>query len=372
MNFKAWLLALLFAYANQSTAQKSTTVMGEFESATPGDTVYLESNEGIKYSSVINNNNSVEFKFEPHISDIYFIRYKGLSKTFMFPIFVEEGAAIKIEVNKKLAYVRFTGDQLAKEQNTFYLGLIKRYDTYIEIQNKIDTTTDSSELAGLQKTMLSINKDYQDYYSGWVKNRKESPFSAAVIALYIHNGAENDTIAAKHFNMLDKTATANNYVAWSLSSKFSILNDSISRAPIGTKAPDFYISDTSGNTIKLNDFKGKYLLIDFWASWCEPCRTNNPLLKDVYNKYKGKGLKLLSISIDVDSNAWKKAIIKDGLNWENGSDLKYYHNNSVAFNYGIDGVPDYILIDPAQNIIFKSRGGDIQKTILKLKEVFGD
>lgn len=81
---------------------------------------------------------------------------------------------------------------------------------------------------------------------------------------------------------------------------------------------------------------------------------------------------MLSISLDKDSKAWKDAIIKDGLYWENGSDFKYYDHKSVAFNYGIYGVPDYILIDPSQNIIFKSLGGDIQKTISKLNEVLGE
>lgn len=373
MGLKSKIVLLFFLVcSNQINAQKTATVLGQFESGKPGDTAYLESTEGIRYKSVLDKNNSVEFKFAPDISDVYFIKCPKLSTNFMFPIFVEEGTTIKIEIDKELNDIRFDGDPLAKEQNTFYAGLKNYYDAYIKTQNKIDKTKDSSELARLQQKMAGIDKDYQDYYYNWVSNHRESKFSAAVISLYIYKGRADETIAVECFKMLSKAATTDNYVASRLASNLAIYDNTVSSAPIGSKAPDFYIADTSGNAITLADFKGKYLLIDFWASWCGPCRANNPLLKEMYNLYKDKGLELLSISVDTDSNAWKKAIIKDELHWTHGSDLKEYGNNGVAFNYGIQGVPMYILVDSAQNIIFKSLGGDIQETMLKLKEVLGN
>ncbi len=364
------LFVLLLACSNQINAQKPATVLGQFESGKPGDTVYLESMEGIGYASALDKNNVAEFKFAPGISDVYFMTYPKLLNAF--PVFVEEGANIKLEIDKDLKFNKFTGDPLAAEQNAFYAGLYKYYDAYIETQNKIDITKDPSELARLQQKMADIDKNYQDYYYSWVSNHRESKFSATVISLYIYKSSADETIAVKCFKMLSKAAITHNYVASRLAANLAIYNDAVSSAPIESKAPDFYISDTSGNAITLADFKGKYLLIDFWASWCGPCRANNPLLKELYDVYKDKGLALLSISVDTDTNAWKEAIVEDGLHWANGSDLKYYRSNSVAVNYGVDGVPHYFLIDPEQNIIFKSSGGDVHATISTLKQVMGD
>lgn len=369
MNIKILLSSILLTYSGQNMAQKLSTVCGQFESGKAGDTVYLESSEGIKYSSVIYSDNYFKFTFVLNISDVYFIRYPSLSNDFMFPVFVKEGSKIIIQINNELDNFKFTGDKTAEEQNNFYSGLKSRYDAYTKIKQQTDTITNSSENAELLKKLEFFKKDYEDYYINWVKNHNESPFSPAVINLFIHNGFPNDTIAAKYFNLLSETAKYNNYQARRLASKLAQINDSFSLIPINSKAPDFSISDTLGNKIKLKDFKGKYLLIDFWASWCSPCRANNPLLKTIYNKYKG--LELLSISVDKEVDAWKNAILKDGMNWTNGSDLKFYSNKSVAFNYGVYGVPYYVLIDPLQNIIFKSEGGDIQKTMQKLEEVLG-
>ena len=137
---------------------------------------------------------------------------------------------------------------------------------------------------------------------------------------------------------------------------------------IGKTAPDFTQADTSGNMVKLTDFRGKYVLVDFWASWCGPCRAENPNLVKTFNEYKDKGFTVLGVSLDQPGKkeAWLKAIHKDELTWTQVSDLKYW-DNEVAVLYGIKAIPANLLLDPQGRIIAKDlRGEDLEK---KLSEV---
>jgi len=137
---------------------------------------------------------------------------------------------------------------------------------------------------------------------------------------------------------------------------------------IGAMAPDFVENDVDDHPVKLSDFKGKYVLLDFWASWCGPCRAENPNVVKAFNKYKDKGFTVLGVSLDQPGkkDAWLAAIKKDGLSWTQVSDLKFW-NNAVAKLYGIMAIPQNFLIDPRGRIVGKNlRGEALEK---KLEEV---
>lgn len=136
---------------------------------------------------------------------------------------------------------------------------------------------------------------------------------------------------------------------------------------IGEKYVDFEQSNQFGNKVNLSDIKGKYVLVEFWASWCAPCRGENPTLLKYYKKYKDQGFEIIGVSLDNDKDKWVSAIEKDSLLWENVSDLKGTENEA-AYIYGVNGIPDNFLIDQNGIIVARElRGGNLKK---KLEEIF--
>lgn len=140
------------------------------------------------------------------------------------------------------------------------------------------------------------------------------------------------------------------------------------RTAVGAVAPDISLPTPQGENLSLSSLRGKYVLIDFWASWCKPCRAENPNVLRVYNQYKDKGFEILGVSLDKSADAWKKAIAADGLIWKHISDLGFWQS-SAAKLYSINSIPQTILVDKKGVIIAKGlRGAELEaklKTLIK-------
>jgi peroxiredoxin len=134
---------------------------------------------------------------------------------------------------------------------------------------------------------------------------------------------------------------------------------------VGHKAPDFTVAGVDGNPIKLSDYKGKYVLIDFWASWCAPCRAENPNVVKLYRIYKPLGLNILGVSLDQDKAKWQQAIAADKLTWSHGSDLKTFEGPTEKL-FHIEAIPSNYIVDPQGVIVAKNvMGTDLEEFLNK-------
>lgn len=244
-------------------------------------------------------------------------------------------------------------NELLKEVNDKLEVLDQEYRQAYMAENEEDMKRLEPQFEDLESQQKQILGDY-------LKNNSNSP-----IALYVLNKYADYDIDLKEiepmYNKLDKrlrNSPSGKYFASGM--------ETAKRTAVGQPAIDFAMSDKDGNNVSLASYKGKYVLLGFWASWCGPCRAENPTVLKAYSRFRDKGFDVLSISLDEKKEKWLAAIQADNLTWTQLSDLKGW-KNVAAEKYGIRAIPQNVLIDPNGNIVAKNLRGDALER--KLEEV---
>jgi len=225
-----------------------------------------------------------------------------------------------------------------------------------KIYGKPNTQPSDSLMAAYKKTYDEIVSAIDKF----VVEKKASPVTPFL--LVVTRELEQDPITLeKRFNMLS-AANRDGFYGKILQQGI----DDSKVGSIGSDAIEFTQNDTTGKPVSLNSFRGKYVLVDFWASWCRPCRMENPNVVTAYNKFKSKNFTVLGVSLDKSREPWIQAINDDGLTWTQVSDLKFW-SNEVARKYKIESIPQNFLIDPNGKIVGKNlRGADLESKLCEL------
>lgn len=209
----------------------------------------------------------------------------------------------------------------------------------------------------LVKEYQKMEKDHQQLTKSYALNHPHS-IPAAYAAYNDFAFDADEGILESIYNGFDSSVRVSYF-----GKKIKDLADIAKKTAVGVAAPEFTQVDATGKAISLSSFKGRYVLIDFWASWCGPCRGENPNVVKVYKKFHPKGFDILGVSLDDDKGKWTEAIKHDGLDWTQVSDLHGW-KNSVAVLYGVQAIPTNFLVDKDGKIIAKGLRGDILESKL--------
>ncbi len=360
------LLPLLaIACSNGQTNNKSFLIQGSISGHS--GTISLnkvQDGEIIEVGTTETTDGTFELKGSVDFPELYYL-YVG-SKRKKVSFFLENSTVQMNGHIDSLTQIRIKG---SKSQDDY-----KRYNTEISIYRAKSSdlykqyslaqeSKDSVLKAQIETEYGELTNERSKFVKNFIQENNASEVSPYIIRrelIYELDAMQLDSV----LNLLAPALSASVYVK-ELKERVSILKN----VAIGMPAPDFAFPDTSGVELALSSLQGKYVLIDFWAAWCGPCRRENPNNVKMYAKYNNKGFEILGVSFDDNRAAWVKAIIKDELTWPQISDLKGW-KCAAAKLYGVNGIPHTVLVDPKGIIIDKDlRGEDLEN---KLIELFGE
>jgi len=305
-------------------------------------------------------NGVTTFKGNSNGAEMRALRIDGVNGQLPF---VLEAGEIEIEVIKdNLKTSTISGTSNNSVFNAYKLLTQQKQDDLKAIRIAISEAKDNPKLLqSLQQKGDSLRKDFKLYGFEFIKNHSTAEFSLLMLNELTSRNNFDYKLAVNAFESIDpalKTKNkANQDIVFKIEQKLQN-NPNKSKVLIGDKAPDFSAPNPDGKDIRLSEIQGKVTIIDFWASWCKPCRVENPNLVNLYNTYQSKGLEIISVSLDqkTQKEAWITAIEKDQLSWFNVSNLKSWQD-PIARTYGVNSIPATFIIDENGTVISEGLRG---------------
>ncbi|MFM2266313.1 MAG: hypothetical protein RLZ77_1733 [Bacteroidota bacterium] len=278
--------------------------------------------------------------------------------------FILENGDIEMDINKdSLSAVKVTGTYNNDELTAYReLGsaiqkkMMKFQKDNMAKMNQAQQKKDTATINALSKEYFKFQKDFAAQSEEYVKTHPKAFISLLLIESFFQQMVEPAKITT-YFNGLDKELKANKH-GKKIKSQLDVINKPATPAgvAVGSVAPDFSAPDPSGKMVSLKQCIGKVTLIDFWASWCNPCRAENPNNVALYNEFHAKGLNIIGVSLDKDGAKWKEAIAKDKLAWPQISNLKYW-DEPIRVTYGVESIPATFLLDANGTVVAKDLTG---------------
>ena len=272
--------------------------------------------------------------------------------------FMLENANITISAGQ--AGLTVTGSEGQKIYDQFMAINATAQQEAMKLQQEFQAANgDQAKIQAIQEAYAKLMTDVQAKETELIKANPDSYVSTFVIVSSM--GQMEYEQLKERYNLLGEKAKAGAQ-GKAIAAQIAKLESTA----IGQIAPNFTITTPEGESISLYDIKGKVKLIDFWASWCGPCRGENPHVVEIYKEYHPKGLEIFGVSLDNNKEAWVKAIADDGLVWKHGSDLKGWQS-APAQLYSVSGIPHTVLLDENNKIIAKNlRGDELKQKIAEL------